>query len=82
METILIEPGRYADPRALHEVLRRMLALPAYYGMNADALHDCLAERSQPVNVWVMGHADGDTAKAWAACVQVFEDLGGQVKQL
>lgn len=82
METILIEPGCYADCRALHEALRRMLALPAYYGMNADALHDCLAERSQPVNVWVVGHADGDTAKAWAACVRVFEDLGGQVKQL
>ncbi|MDO4837326.1 MAG: barstar family protein [Clostridia bacterium] len=82
METILMEPGRYADRHALHEALRRMLALPDHYGMNADALHDCLAERPQPVNVWVLGHAEGDTAKAWAACVQVFEDLGGQVKQL
>ncbi len=82
METILIEPGRYADRQALHEALGRMLALPAYYGMNADALHDCLAERSEPVNVWVLGHAEGDTAKAFAACLQVFEDLGGQIKQL
>ncbi len=82
METILIEPGRYADRQALHEALSRMLALPAHYGMNADALHDCLAERSEPVNVWVLGHAEGDTAKAFAACLQVFEDLGGQIKQL
>ncbi len=82
METILIEPGRYADRQALHEALGRMLALPAHYGMNADALHDCLAERFEPVNVWVLGHAEGDTAKAFAACLQVFEDLGGQIKQL
>ncbi len=82
METILIEPGRYADRQALHEALGRMLALPAHCGMNADALHDCLAERSEPVNVWVLGHAEGDTAKAFAACLQVFEDLGGQIKQL
>ena len=82
MQTIMIDPSRYADGHALHEGLRRMLTLPAHYGMNADALHDCLAERTEPVNVWVLGDAVGDTAHALEICLQVVEDLGGTVKKI
>ena len=32
-------------PDQAHEYLARVLALPAYYGKNLDALYDCLTER-------------------------------------
>ena len=35
--------GRALDSReALHQALSALLAFPAYYGKNLDALHDCL----------------------------------------
>lgn len=45
MQTIMIDGTRYASSRELHIALKRMLSLPDYYGMNADALNDCLSER-------------------------------------
>ncbi len=82
MQTIMIDSARYADGHALHAALRSMLNLPDYYGMNADALHDCLAERTEPIHVWVVGEAEGDTARALKMCLQVVEDLGGTVKKI
>ena len=42
MQTIMIDGSRYDSPRELHLALKQMLSLPSYYGMNADALNDCL----------------------------------------
>ncbi|NLO13506.1 MAG: barnase inhibitor, partial [Clostridiales bacterium] len=37
--------GRKMDTRALaHQHLKEELNLPAHYGANLDALHDCLGE--------------------------------------
>ena len=37
--------GRALDSReALHQALSALLAFPAYYGKNLDALHDCLTD--------------------------------------
>ena len=37
--------GRKMDTRALaHQYLKAQLDLPAHYGANLDALHDCLGE--------------------------------------
>ena len=49
MQTIMIDGSMYAAPKDLHLALKRMLSLPDYYGMNADALNDCLSERSDSV---------------------------------
>ena len=41
--------GRALDSReALHQALSALLAFPAYYGKNLDALHDCLTDLSDP----------------------------------
>ena len=43
--------GRALDSReALHQALSALLAFPAYYGKNLDALHDCLTALSGPAD--------------------------------
>lgn len=82
MQTIMIDGSDYASGRELHEALKRMLSLPAYYGMNADALNDCLSEKDEPVHLWILSPGEGDTARSLAAVCAVIVDLGGQVKEL
>ena len=71
--------NKYAD---LHLALKRMLSLPDYYGMNADALNDCLSERVSPVNVWILDPGAGEVASAINILRTVFADNGGEVKEL
>ncbi len=78
--TVFIDGAKYATPKELHRALQMMLALPAYYGCNADALHDCLEERVTPVNAVVYSQGEGDVAEALAKCLRVIEDCGGDVK--
>ena len=75
MQTIMIDGSRYSTPRELHLALKQMLSLPSFYGMNADALNDCLSERTQPVNLWIL-------ASAVSVISEVFRDNGGIVKEL
>ena len=82
MQTIMVDGSRYADARELHLALRRMLSLPDYYGMNADALNDCLSERNEPVNLWIAGSGEGETAAALNMVRRVVEENGGNVKEL
>ncbi|CAK7049250.1 barstar family protein [Phascolarctobacterium sp.] len=49
MKTVTLELQEMQSIRQLHQYLRRVLALPAYYGENLDALYDCLTEVSEPV---------------------------------
>ena len=50
MDAIL--DGRTVDSReTLHQRLFELLHLPAWYGRNLDALHDCLCEIAGPVEV-------------------------------
>ena len=82
MTTLFIDASRYTTPRALHEALKAMLSLPEYYGLNADALYDCLSERREPVNLWIASVGEGEVARALSAVCTVAEDLGGSVKKL
>ena len=82
MTTLFIDASRYATPRDLHEALKTMLSLPEYYGMNADALYDCLSERREPVNLWVLNPGTGDVAAAVTIVGRVIRDNGGEVKEL
>ena len=82
MQTLLIDASNYSSSRSLHEALRILLKLPDYYGMNADALHDCLAERPEPVNLWIASSGDGDVARALSAVCAAVADLGGSVKKI
>ena len=82
MNTLFIDGREYATARALPEGLQRLLALPAHYGMNADALHDCLAERAETVNMIVHNPGNADVTAALRKCACVLEDLDGDVKGL
>ena len=82
MTTLFLDVSRYATARELHAALKSMLALPDWYGMNADALHDCLTERREPVSLWIFSSGEGDAARALKAVCAVVEDLGGTVTQL
>ena len=53
MEIIL--DSRTVDSReTLHQRLSELLHLPAWYGRNLDALHDCLTELREPVALRVI----------------------------
>ena len=82
MQTIMIDGSMYQTPREMHLALKQMLRLPEYYGLNADALNDCLGERTEPVNLWVLNPGTGDVASAIAIAARVIRDNGGEVKEL
>ena len=80
-QTIFIDAARYATARELHQALKMLLHLPEHYGCNADALYDCLSERTgQPVNLVILSQGEGETADALRKVVHVIEDLGGDTK--
>ncbi len=82
MHTILLDASACCDARDVHLRLKALLALPDYYGMNADALYDCLSERGETVRLWIAGQAAGEAAEALARCAQVIKDLGGTARKL
>ena len=82
MQTIYLDAARYGDSRELHKALKAMLNLPDYYGMNADALNDCLSERTEPVRLWIASRGEGPVAQALDVICDVVVDNGGVVKEL
>ena len=82
MQTIMIDGSRYSNARELHLAVKRMLSLPEWYGMNADALNDCLSERLSPVNLWILDPGTGEVAAALSLIRMVVMDNGGTVKEL
>ena len=82
MRTLYLDASSYATPRDLHAALKSMLSLPDYYGMNADALHECLSERREPVSLWIASPGEGEVARSLSAVCAVVEDLGGTVKNI
>ena len=82
MQTIYLDASAYKTSRDLHAALKTMLSLPDYYGMNADALNDCLSERSEKVNLWITDPGSGETADALQIIRAVVEDNGGEIKEL
>ena len=82
MQTIYLDASSYSTPRDLHAALRSMLSLPEYYGMNADALNDCLSERREPVRLWIASRGNEEVAGAVDLVCTVVEDNGGTVKEL
>ena len=82
MQTIYLDASSYSTPRDLHAALRSMLSLPEYYGMNADALNDCLSERREPVRLWIASRGNEEVSRAVDLVCTVVEDNGGTVKEL
>lgn len=83
MQTIYLDASSYSTPAALHRALKSMLSLPDYYGMNADALNDCLSERKEPIRLWIASRGESeDVARALDLICEVVEDNSGTVKEL
>ena len=81
--TIFIDGASYTTKQELHLALKMLLDLPEHYGCNADALYDCLSERTgKPVNLCLLSAGEGDVADALRKVVHVIEDLGGDTKIL
>ena len=78
METIYLNGADYASGREVHEALKRLLDLPAWYGCNADALHDCLSERLEPIRLVIASWGEAGAADALRKAALVVEDLGGE----
>ena len=82
MRTILIDGSLYTTSRELHVALKKMLSLPDYYGLNADALNDCLGEKNELVNLWIFDPGSDDVSSAVSLVSAVIRDNGGTVKEL
>jgi len=82
MQTIMIDGSKYDTARKLHLALKQMLSLPAYYGLNADALNDCIGDKKEIVNLWILSTGTGETAEALSRVSRVILDNGGTVKEL
>lgn len=82
MQTLMLDGSLYSSPKDLHRALKRMLSLPDYYGLNADALNDCLSERPEKVSLWIADPGSGEVAGALRVVCAVVEDNGGRVISL
>lgn len=82
MQTIMLDGSMYSSAREMHLALKKMLSLPEYYGLNADALNDCLGERNDHVSLWILHPGTDEVAAAIARVSRVIEDNGGMVKEL
>ncbi len=40
----VLDGSLFTDKKQAHGIIKKALCLPAYYGNNLDALHDCLTE--------------------------------------
>ena len=75
MKTITLELTHIETVRALHIYLAYMLALPAHYGRNLDALFDCLTDISEDTRIIVVAQGvRGETAAFLPRLMRVLHD--------
>lgn len=51
MKQIFVNCAVFTSRDNFHDMISRELALPAWYGRNLDALHDCLSTISEPTHL-------------------------------
>lgn len=84
MKKIVLDLGRMHSVPALHNYLRSALALPVYYGANLDALHDCLTELDEDVELVVPAAVADEAHLGWYGkqLMQVLQDAAQENKRL
>ncbi|MCR4876496.1 MAG: barstar family protein [Clostridiales bacterium] len=82
MQTICLFASDYDSPASLHRALKSLLSLPEYYGMNADALNDCLSEMPVVPSLWIRREGPEDAVRTLDLIARVFRDNGGEVREL
>ena len=76
MKRIVLDSAHFKDRREAHRYLKDVLHFPDYYGENLDALHDCLEELSEPIEIVVpeVIMEDGYLGDYGNIMIQVFLD--------
>ncbi|MBQ6398949.1 MAG: barstar family protein [Clostridia bacterium] len=82
MHTLLLDGRQYQSSSDVYAAIGRMLSLPAYFGMNADALNDCLSERRETVSLWILPGGSEEVRRCLSLIANVISDNGGTVKEL
>lgn len=54
MVAVILDGQKIADKEQLHELFRKQLELPDYYGENLDALYDVLSTYSEAVEITIL----------------------------
>ena len=57
MKSVVIDGRSIGDMRDIHEAFRRELVFPDYYGNNLDALHDCLSDVHEELEIYIENEA-------------------------
>ena len=52
---VLCDFARLGSAEAVYDHLQKELSVPAYFGRNLDALHDCLTDISSPTRLLLTG---------------------------
>ena len=65
---IILNGAQLSTHEEMHAYLAKMLHLPAYYGNNLDALHDCLTEIGEETELILLNWDAYDHTRR-AACV-------------
>ena len=81
MRTICLFGTDYGSSRDLHLALMRLLSLPDYYGLNADALNDCLSEYAECPSLWFRPDGPEEVSGALRLIARVFRDNGADTKE-
>lgn len=71
MEEITLSCLGIDTKEALHTAIAQALAFPDWYGMNLDALYDCLTDVETPTHLHL---ADWDTLPEWKAAFRAVLD--------
>ena len=82
MQYIYLDAKDYRTAQEVHAALKRLLNLPDYYGMNADALNDCLSEMPVVPSLWICREGPEDAVRTLDLIARVFRDNGGEVREL
>lgn len=81
MQTVFLFGRDYETPAQVHESLKSMLGLPSWYGMNADALNDCLSEMPSCPALRIRPDGPEEVVSCLRLVSRVFRDNGADVKE-
>ncbi len=76
MRRVELELKKMTSVAGLHQHLYKLLALPKYYGCNLDALHDCLTEIAEEMEIIIPKEVATEKylGEYGEGLIQVFED--------